>query len=65
MKPIIHPLVALSVVLAGVLAPIPARAAQTPIDIGSRRELFVDRYLIERLDNVRLRDSLPCGVRNE
>lgn len=29
-------------------------AADAPLDIGSRRELFVDRYLIERLDNVRL-----------
>ena len=65
MKPIIHPLVARPSSLPAFLAPIPARAAQTPIDIGSRRELFVDRYLIERLDNVRLRDSLPCGVRNE
>ena len=25
-----------------------------PIDIGSRRELFVDRYLIDKLDGVRL-----------
>ena len=28
--------------------------AADPIDIGSRRELFVDRHLIEHLDNVRL-----------
>ena len=31
-----------------------AGAAADPIDIGSRRELFVDRYLIETLDDARL-----------
>jgi hypothetical protein len=30
-----------------------------PIDIGSRRELFVDHYLIERLDGVRLQLHRP------
>jgi hypothetical protein len=34
-------------------------AADAPLDIGSRRELFVDRYLIERLDNVRLKLNAP------
>lgn len=29
-------------------------------DIGSRRELFVDRYLIERLDNLTLKLHEPC-----
>ncbi|MBN2312507.1 MAG: hypothetical protein JXM79_01170 [Sedimentisphaerales bacterium] len=33
--------------------------AEESIDIGSRRELFVDRYLIERLDGVRLRLHHP------
>jgi hypothetical protein len=30
------------------------------VDIGSRRELFVDHYLIDRLDGVRLRLHSPC-----
>ncbi len=33
--------------------PFPVRAEE-PIDIGSRRELFVDRHLIDRLDGARL-----------
>ncbi|MFA6564669.1 MAG: hypothetical protein WCV00_22375 [Verrucomicrobiia bacterium] len=36
-----------------------ACAADAPLDIGSRRELFVDRYLIERFDNVRLKLHEP------
>ena len=31
------------------------------IDIGTRRELFVDRYLIERLDGARLKLHEPCS----
>jgi len=34
-------------------------SAVEPIDIGSRRELFVDQYLIERLDGVRLELHRP------
>ena len=34
-------------------------AAGAPLDIGSRRELFVDRHLIERLDNTRLKLHEP------
>ncbi len=34
-------------------------SAQSPIELGSRRELFVDDYLIERLDNVRLELQHP------
>ena len=37
-------------------------AAQQPLDIGNRRELFVDRYIIERLENVALTLHYP---RNE
>lgn len=37
--------------------------AGEPVDIGSRRELFVDQYLIERLDGVRLELHRP--VRRE
>jgi len=37
--------------------------AAKPVDIGSRRELFVDHYLIERLDRVRLELHRP--VRRE
>jgi hypothetical protein len=36
----------------------PARAAE-PIDIGSRRELFVDRYLIDKLDGAALHLHRP------
>jgi len=39
-----------------------AASAQTPsapIDLGSRRELFVDRYLIDRLQNAELRLQKP------
>jgi hypothetical protein len=32
------------------------------IDIGARRELFVDRYLIERLDGVWLKLHEPCSA---
>lgn len=47
---------------------LPARAAgktdPVAIDIGSRRELFVDRLLVERLDGVRLElhEPRPAGV---
>jgi hypothetical protein len=36
-------------------------ASQTPmvLDIGSRRELFVDRFLIDRLDNTQLKLHEP------
>ncbi len=40
------------------LANMAARAAE-PIDIGSRRELFVDRFLVERLDNASLKLHEP------
>lgn len=36
-----------------------ASAAAEPIDIGSRRELFVDEHLIESLDGVRLELNRP------
>lgn len=52
----------LAQVLTLVLAfTIPAMAADPAevVDIGSRRELFVDRYLIEELDNVRLQMHRP------
>ncbi len=37
---------------------------QEPLDIGSRLELFVDRYLIDRLEGVRLQlhEPRPAGV---
>ena len=38
-----------------------ARAAQ-PIDIGDRRELFVDRHLIDKLDGARLKLHTPRDV---
>src|SRR5438128_1720596 len=36
-----------------------ALCGQTVIDIGSRRELFVDRFLIERAQGVELRAQQP------
>jgi hypothetical protein len=33
--------------------------AQTPIELGERRELFVDHFLIDRLDNTRLKLAVP------
>lgn len=41
-----------------------AKQADGPCDIGSRRELFVDDYLIERLDNARrvLHHPTPRGI---
>ncbi len=36
-----------------------ASAAEAPINIHSQRELFVDQYLIERLENVRLKQHAP------
>jgi len=43
-------------VLLACIALIPASMcrASEPIEIGSRRELFVDHYLIEQLDGVSL-----------
>lgn len=50
--------------LACFLTCMPAAAvADEPIDIGSRRELLVDRYLIDRMDGVRLQLHRP--VRRE
>jgi hypothetical protein len=43
-------LIGLTFVLGNSLA-----AAETVVAIGSRRELFVDHALIERMDNVRLK----------
>lgn len=37
----------------------PARAGDGPIDIGSRRELFVDTFLIDRVDGVELQMHRP------
>lgn len=54
--------------LAAVIATVASAHAQdrseTPIDIGSRRELFVDGHLIERLDGARLelRHPVPREV---
>ena len=38
---------------------VPESLADEPIDIGSRRELFVDQYLIEDLNGVRLELHRP------
>ena len=48
--------------IALALIALAAAPAQTPapvIDLGSRRELFVDRYLIERLNNADIRLQKP------
>ncbi len=44
--------------LLGSLIPITAFAAE-PIHIGNRRELFVDKYLIDHMDGVELRLQKP------
>jgi hypothetical protein len=45
-------LACLAALLASVIGSLPSAAA--PVDIGSRRELFVDHFLIERLTGARL-----------
>jgi len=49
---------------AGMAACCPATAEPDPVDIGTRRELFVDHSLIERMDGVRLElhHPQPAGV---
>jgi len=42
-----------------VFAPSSVKGADAPIDIGSRRELFVDHFLIEKLDGARLQLHPP------
>ena len=37
-------------------------AAADPITLGTRRELFVDRFLIERLSNANLQLHAPVGA---
>ncbi len=46
-------------VLIGTAAPSLAADPSAPVDIGSRRELFVDRHLVESLDGVRLQLQRP------
>jgi hypothetical protein len=41
-------------ILLCLISPAVAAAAEPPLDLGSRRELFVDHYLIDRLDGARL-----------
>ena len=41
------------------LCPLPAGAADAPLDIGGRLEMFVDRCLVDRLDNVELKLHEP------
>ncbi|HET6572299.1 MAG TPA: hypothetical protein VFG68_01765 [Fimbriiglobus sp.] len=45
--------------LALILCPSALHADDKPIELGSRRELFVDRYLIDKLDGVSLRLETP------
>lgn len=52
-------LFALPILLGGLVAPSDARADERPLEIGSRRELFADRYLIDRLDNASLKLHPP------
>ena len=41
------------------LTPTTAAQAEDPIDIGSRRELFVDDHLIDRMDRASLKLHRP------
>lgn len=54
----------LGFLLAPWLLGLPLLASKTPIDLGSRLELLVDRFLIERLDGVSLKlaEPRPAGV---
>jgi hypothetical protein len=38
---------------------VPSLRAEAPVELGARRELFVDATLIDRLDNVRLEQAQP------
>lgn len=46
-------------VALSLLVSLSAQTAEAPIDIGDRRELFVDRALIEELDGVRMELATP------
>lgn len=46
-------------VLLATILPLTAASAAEPIDIGSRRELFVDRFLVDRLENATLKLHEP------
>lgn len=50
--------------LCSLLSPCPEAVAGEPMDIGSRRELFVDKHLIDRLTGARLElhHLQPAGV---
>ena len=50
--------------LCSLLSPCPEAVAGEPMDIGSRRELFVDKHLIDRLTGARLElhHPQPAGV---
>jgi len=45
--------------LALLVGAVVAASAESPLALGSRRELFVDRFLIESLDNATLRLNTP------
>jgi hypothetical protein len=49
------------ILLPAILLAATAAHAQEPIDIGTRRELFVDRHLIDRLANAELRMHRPSA----
>ena len=53
---------AMTVILASAVAP--AFAADEPISLGTRRELFVDHFLIEKLEGVslQLQQPQPAGI---
>ena len=51
---VLRPIIWFCLVTAGLPPIASALLAAEPVDIGSRRELFVDRHLIDRLDNARL-----------
>jgi hypothetical protein len=57
---------ALPLLILGCAAAVPASPVESarPIDIGSRLELFVDRFLIEKMDGTRLQlhEPVPAGI---
>ena len=63
--PVILKLVSLTIVIASwhQCQPAPAADVSPVIELGSRRELFIDKHLIARLDKVRLHLHEPRNER--
>lgn len=49
----------LAIMLLALSSVVPTLAAEKPIDVGSRRELFVDNFMIDSMKNVELKTHQP------